>query len=194
MISALLSQGLSLLLWTVALGLVWWHLGRRRRLPVALWIPGFVATLPVAFVLRGLLGEASFALPALACCATAPMPPGRPARFLVAALTAVALALYASALGFLEVDLYALGYRPGIGLAVVALAMLGAYRWLPILAWCWLAGIALYAAQLHPSPNLWDTLLCLPSVLLALAALARASTATASERRSPSDGGAAGCS
>jgi hypothetical protein len=167
MISSTLAQGIGLLVWTASLGLAWFAIGRRRRLPEALWIPGFVATLPIAFMLRGLLGDVSLALPAMAWYASLGAPLGSAAwRFLVA-LLAIAATLYASALGFLEYDLYASGYAPGLGLLLIGVAMLAAYRWMPVLAWCWLLGLGLSATRLHPSPNLWDAMIDLPTVCLA---------------------------
>ena len=192
MIASLLSQAVSLLLWVAALGVAWWAIGRRRQLPVALRLPGFVATLPLAFILRGLLGEASFALPVMAWYAASETVPTREARRLLVVIVASASALYASALGFLHTDVYAIGYGPSFGLAVVAAAVLAAYCWMPALGWCWLLGLALYAARLHPSPNIWDTFIDLPAVLLATYVLIRA--AAPRRLRAPADGGAAGCS
>jgi hypothetical protein len=189
MISSLLAQGVGLSVWIASLGLGWYLVGRRRKLPSALWIPGFVATLPLAFILRGLLGDVSLALPALTWYAAGSMRLSRPARSLLASMLAVAAALYASALGFLEYDLYALGYRPAFGLIAVGAAVLAAYRWMPVLGWSWLLGLGLFAASLHPSPNLWDSLLDLPATVLAVLVVIRARSS-----RPKSDGVAAGCS
>lgn len=165
MSSPLLSAAVGLLLWATALALAWHRISVRRRLPTALLWPGFVAVLPVAFVLRGTFGEASAALPAMILLAG--MPVGRPGRVLLGSLVAAALALYASALGILAADFYALGYAPSWGVVVIAAVALAAYRWLPVLAWAWLAGLGLSAAGLHPSPNLFDALIDVPSALIA---------------------------
>jgi hypothetical protein len=189
MISSVLGQGVGLAVWIASLGLGWYWIGRRRTLPTALWIPGFVATLPLAFILRGLFGDVSLALPALTWYAARAMSLSLPARSLLTLMLAVAAALYWSALGFLEFDLYALGYRPGFGLLAVGAAVLAAYRWIPVLGWCWLLGLGLFAAGLHPSPNLWDSLLDVPATVLAALVVIRAR----SSRPKP-DGVAAGCS
>jgi hypothetical protein len=171
--SPLLNSIVSLLLWMGALGIAWHHVARRRRLPSVLRWPGFLATVPAAFVLRGLLGEASAALPALAWYATMGVPVSRSGRIVLAALTVSALALYASALGLLQADLYAAGYAPGGLMAPIGIVVLLAYRILSGLAWSWLAGIALFATGLHPSPNLIDALIDVPAVLCAMAVVAR---------------------
>lgn len=174
MISATIAQGVGLLLWFVALALAWGSFGLRRRLPAALIWPGLLALAPLAFVLRGMLGDPGFALPALVFYAGGP-PLRAGGRGLLAALVAAALTLYASALGFIGADLYGAGYFPAAGMAAVGALLLAAYACLPALAWSWLLGLALFASGLHPSPNLWDTLVDLPSVILALAIVVRKS-------------------
>lgn len=175
----LLSSIVSLLLWMAALGVAWHHIARRRRLPSALRWPGLLATIPAAFVLRGLLGEASAALPVLAWYATGAPAIGRAGKVLLAAVAGAALALYVSALGLLQTDLYAAGYAPGGLMVPAALIVLLAYRVLPGLAWAWLGGIALFASGLHPSPNLFDALIDVPAALLAIHVAGRRNRATA---------------
>jgi hypothetical protein len=189
MISGLLAQGIGLSVWIASLGLGWYVIGRRRKLPSALWIPGFVATLPLAFILRGLLGDVSLALPALSWYAAGMVRLARPARMLLGLLLAVAAVLYGSALGLLEYDLYASGYKPAFGLLAVGAMVLAAYRWMPVLGWCWLLGLGIFAAGLHPSPNLWDSLFDLPTTVLAALVVIRGRSA-----RSKPDEDAAGCS
>lgn len=189
MISGLLAQGIGLSLWIASLGLGWYVVGRRRKLPSALWIPGFVATLPLAFTLRGLLGDVSLALPALSWYAANRVHHSRPARTLLTLMLAFATALYGSALGFLEYDLYAAGYKPAFALLAVGAAVLAAYRWMPVLGWCWLLGLGLFAVGLHPSPNLWDSLIDLPATVLAALIVIRGFSS-----RQKLDAGAAGCS
>ena len=175
MSSPLVAAAVGLLLWVAPLAIAWHRIGIRRHLPAALRWPGFVAVLPLAFVLRGAFGEASAALPAMILLAASPL--GRPGRLFLGVLVAAALALYASALGFFATDFYSVGYAPSWGVAVVAAAALAAYRWLPALAWAWLAGLGLSAAGLHPSPNLFDALIDLPSVLIAARLVLRRSIA-----------------
>lgn len=155
-----------IVLWAAPLAIAWVLIGRRRQLPPALLWPGLVAVLPIAFMLRGAFGEASVALPAMTLLAATPLRP--PGRRLLGILIGAALGLYASALGFLEADFYAFGYAPAWGIGWVAAAALAAYRWLPVLAWSWLAGLGLFASGLHPSPNLFDALIDVPSVLIAM--------------------------
>lgn len=165
MTAPLVAAAVGLLLWVAALAIAWHRVGQRRRLPQALRWPGFVAVLPLAFVLRGAFGEASAALPALVLLTGTPI--ARPGRRLLLALAGAALALYASALGFLDADLYAVGYAPSWSIVLVAAVVLAAFHWLPTLGWAWLAGLGLAAAGLHPSPNLFDALIDVPAILLA---------------------------
>lgn len=67
-------------------------------------------------------------------------------------------ALILSALGILRLDIYGLGYRPQILLAVVLAAMLLMWRVQPAYALALLAGVLAFAVGGLESPNLWDYL------------------------------------
>ena len=160
-------------LWLAALAAFWHAYAGRRKLPPALIAPGYLALLPLAFLLRGMLGDASLALPALCHLAGGGAPMTRKGRLLLGFLAIVTLALAVSALGLIATDLYASGYAPGLLVVIVACGVAAAYRWLPVLGWSWLLGLGLSAAGLHPSPNLWDALVDLPSLVLAAVILVR---------------------
>lgn len=182
MSSPLAAAVVGLGLWGAAIALAWHAYAARRRLPGGLYWPGFLAALPAAFVLRGLFGEASAALPALAYLVAAGGALAPAGRRLLGALVFSALALYLSALGLLESDLYAVAYSPGWLSALAAGAALAAYAWVPPLGWAWLLGLGLSAAGLHPSPNLFDALVDVPSVFAAALLAARRR-----DRRPPAD-------
>ena len=160
-------------LWLAALAAFWHAYAGRRKLPLALIAPGYLALLPLAFLLRGILGDASLALPALCHLVGQAAPVTRNGRRLLGFMATATLALAVSVLGLIPTDLYASGYAPGMLVVIVACGVAAAYRWLPVLGWSWLLGLGLSAAGLHPSPNLWDALVDLPSLVLAAVILVR---------------------
>lgn len=116
---------------------------------------------------RGILGDLSLTLPLLllgkllqpwipALRADSLQPPRRIALVLVMA----GLGLYASALGWLSVDLYALGYQPQLLLLLLAFALLLLHRHHPELAWVGVLALLMAAwPAAHESINLWDRML-----------------------------------
>jgi len=73
-------------------------------------------------------------------------------------LLAVLLPLYASATGYLTVDLYSWGYEPQWMLLACGLLLLWAWQKQPALAIAWLIGIVSFACGFTKSRNLWDAL------------------------------------
>ncbi|MEN9657867.1 MAG: hypothetical protein RL571_1332 [Pseudomonadota bacterium] len=70
------------------------------------------------------------------------------------------LVLYASALGFIAYDIYALGYAPQIILIWCAISLsLALQQGHRALAYAWLAALALYPLGVLESRNLWDAML-----------------------------------
>ncbi|WP_293933529.1 hypothetical protein [Iodobacter sp.] len=70
------------------------------------------------------------------------------------------LALYASALGFIAYDIYALGYAPQVILIWCAISLgLAWQQGHRALAYAWLAALALYPLGILESRNLWDAML-----------------------------------
>lgn len=89
-----------------------------------------------------------------------------------AAIALFCMALYVSALGPWDIDLYRMGYQPAT--LVVALGIIALMAWWQRHGFClWLLAIDLYAwhAGWLESPNLWDTLLD-PLLMCAMLALA----------------------
>lgn len=175
--STLLAQVIGLALWMLTIALAWHTLGRHRQVPGALLWPGYLATLPVAFILRGMFGEASAALPALTAyaCGRLTLPTG--GRYVLGMVIGVSLLLYASALGWFSFDLYGRGYFPTWEMTPVVALLIACYFQIPALAWAWLFGLGLLACGIHPSPNLWDVLIDLPSMLMAAWLILRRSKA-----------------
>jgi hypothetical protein len=70
------------------------------------------------------------------------------------------LVLYASALGFIAYDIYALGYAPQVILIWCAISLgLAWQQGHRALAHAWLAALALYPLGVLESRNLWDAML-----------------------------------
>lgn len=170
---ALIGNWVGLALWAISLSIVF-HAGMRRAgepgarpLAVLLW-----ATLvPLAFLARGLFGELSLAAPVLVFWLVRRPPLRLGGRLLVAALALTGIVLAASGLGWIESDLYSLGYAlgadsPALPYAVGVLLLAG-WRFARPLAWAWLLGVCLFALRLLPSPNVWDVLIDFPSTLIA---------------------------
>lgn len=164
---------LGLALWLAALGVLWFAAERRRTGSAVRRALGWTGVVLLAFLARGLFGEASAALPAMAALAAGLAPLQRYGRIVLLAVILASLALYVSALGFVTNDFYASGYFPRWNLIPLAAAAMVAFFCVPVLAWAWLVGLALFAFGLHPSPNLWDALIDLPSVLVACVVLVR---------------------
>lgn len=83
----------------------------------------------------------------------------RPSRKLAMLLLVLGGALYASALGWLDYDLYALGYQPQLLLLLLAAGLLLLHRRQPVLAWVGTLALLLAAwPAAHESINLWDRL------------------------------------
>ena len=161
------SELVSLTLWAIAISVLTTYLVRRNALPqFAYWI-GLAATPPLAFLFRGILGEASFALPAFAMAATGLVAAKPTGRIFFIFLAALSLTILSSALGLFKLDLYGLGYFPHWTLTLVAGLVIGAYFSFPVLGIFWMIGLVIYAVGAHPSPNIWDILMDVPSTLLA---------------------------
>jgi hypothetical protein len=167
------TQIVGLLIWFASFAVFWRAYSSCRKLPAALIWPGYVALLPLAFLIRGLFGDASLALPALSLLLAKGESIRPEARRLLLVVSVFAWTLEISALGFISYDLYATGYAPGVLIFGVAGLLAAAHRYLRVLSWSWLLGLALSTAGLHPSPNLWDALIDVPSLILAAAILVR---------------------
>jgi len=140
------------------------RLGRSKILAIGL---GLAALIPLhddvstAMALRGLWGDPSITtLQLVVLSLFSRMPPSISRGWRLPAIFAIAgIAFYALVLGCSNVDLYRFGYQPA--------AMVGVLSVLALLAWwrghvrfVWLLAFDLFAfaAGLHESPNLWDTL------------------------------------
>lgn len=153
-------------------------LGIRSRFIAA--IIALLALLPLpegvslAMALRGLWGDPSItALQLLALAFVGRTPAAlRHGWRMPAAIALLSLALYASALGPWNIDLYRLGYQPAVLLAALgAIALLAWWRGQPLCLWLLAIDLLAWRAGLLESSNFWDTLLdpLLMSVMLALA-------------------------
>lgn len=181
------------MIWVQVLIVAWLLVivGLRSRLLALLF--SLLALVPVhegvslAMALRGLWGDPSITtlqLLALALLGKTPMA----LRFDWRAPAGIALlgvALYASALGPWNLDLYRLGYQPLLPVgAMAAIALLACWRGQTL--WLWLTAIDLIAwrAALLESTNLWDY--CLdPLLVVAMLALALRNGYRAGRNRKP---------
>lgn len=148
---------------------------------------GFLPVDPVvtlAGFTLGVLGPSSasfLALAALAALRLATGAPVRGTRTFAALLLAMGLALYPSAMGYVPYDLYREGFAGvGLPLALAGLVAVAVWRGSTALA-IWFAMIAaVIVFRLHPSANLWDAMIDVPSVVIAagvlVASLARPRT------------------
>lgn len=146
------------------------------------WSAAFVALvafvpihgISLAMALRGLWGDPSVTLLQLLLLALFDRTPVsiRYGWRLPAFTALLALALYLSALGPWDVDLYRLGYRPAYLVAGFGTLALAAW-WRGYATFLWLFTIDLlcWRAGLLESVNLWDTLVD-PLLMLAMLALA----------------------
>lgn len=160
-----LSQTIGLTLWIVTLGLLWLTASTHR--PRNVRLGGGLIIIPLAFLVRGSLGELSFLAPALAWMIYLKTTPHRPQQIFLLALALTELALAASALGFMEWDIYALGYSPRSILAAFALALAVGWKYNRTIAIGWLIGLTLYATGATVTQNLWDIFIDFPSMILA---------------------------
>lgn len=125
----------------------------------------------LAMALRGLWGDPSITTLQLLVLSLAGYSPAAFAKGWrgPGAIVLVALALYASALGPWDVDLYRLGYQPWLPVLFFGVAAIAAWwRGQPLYLWLLTVDLIAFAAGLPESANLWDTLL---DPLLAVAAL-----------------------
>lgn len=168
------------MIWAQVLIVAWMLtlLGFRSRFiafPIAL-----LALVPVhdgvslAMALRGLWGDPG--ITALQLLVLAFM--GRtPATFrhgwhAPAVIVLLSLALYASALGPWDIDLYRLGYQPGwLVSALGAIALIAWWRGQSLCLWLLAVDLLAWHAGLLESRNLWDALLD-PLLMLVMAVLA----------------------
>jgi hypothetical protein len=138
--------------------------GRSRILAIGL---GLVALIPLhegistAMALRGLWGDPSITTSLLAILSLSNrLPPLISRGWRLPALFAVAgIAFYALVLGCSNLDLYRLGYQPSAMVGILSVLALLAW-WCGHVRFVWLLALDLFAfaAGLHESPNLWDTL------------------------------------
>ncbi len=167
----LLLQSL-LLTWVVARLL-------KRSLPLAVVI-GLLALLPLqngvslAMALHGLWGVPSITtlqLVALSLCRRTPSAISRGWR-LPAAFALFGCVFYALVLGTGNFDPYRFGYQPAW--LVAGLSVIAAFAWWrrqAFVVWILAIDLLAFAAGLHESSNLWDTLLD-PLLILAMLVLA----------------------
>lgn len=139
----------------------------------------------LAMALRGLWGDPSITtLQLLALTLTGKVPQSLRSGYRAPAVIALSgLALYASALGPWNLDLYRFGYQPALLGGILAAVALAAW-WRGQAWWLWLLTIDLFAwrAGCLESSNLWDTLLD-PLLMLAMLALALRNGYRASRNR-----------
>ena len=127
-----------------------------------------------AMALRGLWGDPSVTTLQLLLLALAGRtPPALHAGWRAPAFLAlVAAALYASALGPWNFDLYRFGYQPAALVAVFgALALIAWWRGQPLYLWLLAIDLLAWRTGWLASTNLWDAMLD-PLLMLALLALA----------------------
>lgn len=141
-----------------------WERGAAMLLAAVLaWCP-WGNGLCLVHMSRGVLGDLSIAclvLLVLQSLHGLGLPLGLPGRWRRGSATAALLVLvlfYTSALGLWPADLYAGGYQPRAGLAVLAVVLAAAWRWQQDLALALLAGLAGWECGLLESTNLWDYL------------------------------------
>ena len=140
-------------------------LGRSRILAIGL---GLAALIPLhegvstAMALRGLWGDPSITTLQLAVLSLFNrIPPSLSRGWRLPAIFGIAgIAFYALVLGCSDVDLYRLGYQPAEMVAVVSiLALLAWWYGQAWIGWLLAFDLFAFAAGLHESPNLWDTLI-----------------------------------
>ncbi len=127
-----------------------------------------------AMALRGLWGDPSVTTLQLLVLALAGRTPSalRSGWRAPAFLAMVAAALYASALGPWNFDLYRFGYQPAALVAAFgALALIAWWRGQPLYLWLLAIDLLVWRTGWLESTNLWDALLD-PLLMFALAALA----------------------
>lgn len=87
------------------------------------------------------------------------------------------IVVYPSALGLLDVDMYAFGYRDAMSWCVLIASGIAVYSSYRILGLCLASSVLAHLLRLHESPNLWDYLidpwLCLAAVCALIAAACR---------------------
>ena len=167
------------MIWTQLLIIAWLLtvLGMRSRFIAA--IVALLALLPVhegvslAMALRGLWGDPSITTLQLLALSYAGKTPAtlRHGWRVPAAIALLSLALYASALGPWNIDLYRLGYQAAVLVASLgAIALIGWWRGQALYLWLLAIDLLAWRAGLLESSNFWDALLdpLLMFVMLAL--------------------------
>ena len=115
-----------------------------------------------AMAMRGLWGDPSITtLQLVALSLFGRTPPALSSGWRLPTLFVIAgLAFYGLFLGYGDVDLYRFGYQPaGLAGGLCAIALLAWWRGYAFMAWLLAIDLITFAAGLHESPNLWDTLL-----------------------------------
>ncbi len=130
--------------------LLWLALLMLPSIVIAFFTLGMLSQLSAVFTFLLLLGLMHF---------VHGFPPSAMPAWLFAVAALVGLLLYASALGFLPIDIYAWGYQAR-WLALAA-AMFAVVLWAgaPLVAWALAFALLAFALQLGASRNLWDYLL-----------------------------------
>jgi len=138
-----------------------------------------------AMALRGLWGDPSVTtLQLLVLALAGRTPPAlRSGWRAPACLTVVAAALYASALGPWNLDLYRFGYQPAaLAAAFGAIALIAWWRGQPLYLWLLAIDLIAWRAGCLESTNLWDALLD-PLLMFAMLALILRNGYRASQNR-----------
>ncbi|MEY4730186.1 MAG: hypothetical protein RL020_1344 [Pseudomonadota bacterium] len=86
-------------------------------------------------------------------------PPSAMPVWLFAGVAFTGLLLYASALGFMRIDLYAWGYQARWLALVAVILALALWASAPIVSWALAFALLAFALQIGASRNLWDYLL-----------------------------------
>jgi hypothetical protein len=129
---------------------LWLLLLALPALAIAYFSLGMFSQLSMVFMLLLLLSHDHFVQATL---------PGPLPQWLLCMAVAAAALLYASALGFLSLDIYAWGFYPrALGIVVLLIALL-LWPIAPTVSWGLALALVVFAFSLGPSRNLWDYLL-----------------------------------
>lgn len=129
-----------------------WLSFAKKRLCI---LPLLVAASGLAWLSRGLFADISVVGMGVAACLLFRLRIEAP-NWLLLAWGCVGLVLYASALGFIKIDLYAAGFAPRALLVLLVLwIVLNGYI-SPLLAWVMVLALSLFMIHGMDSRNLWD--------------------------------------
>jgi len=132
-----------------------------------------LASLPVAFIARGWFNDTTITTPCLAYLLSTNWRPNTSANLLLAILSITGIAINLGNLGLVP-ELYEWGYFPNYtGLFLTAMLILLAYEGSRLIAVSIILSIAMGATGLWHSPNLWDCIVDIPTIILAATILTK---------------------